>query len=632
MSLFQFWRNSQSVEEALQQCSHIQREMEVLSDVELQEYFENIQSCYQRDQSNGTFSDWRQHALAVGFEAIRREMGFRLHDVQRQGAWLASQGSIIQMQTGEGKTVVCVLTAIIQAVITDSIHVATTNDYLAARDHEIAEPIFKRLGIKSNVVDMNLSPAAKKSIYRQQVVYGAGHVFGFDYLSDQVSLRKRESIGLGNGLMELYDGHDVESTLLQPYRKAVIIDEADSVLVDESTTPLILSGGADSGTASDQFAIPYLRARVIADSLNTPEEYTVNKIERKIELTERGAEEIHIRLAELGRLELAFPWSSYVENALFAEHFLDRGEHYIVEDDAVKLVDQMTGRIFADRNLKNGLHQAVEAKEEVTINLPQSTLARITRQRFFQQYDCVCGMTGTVMGIERELKHFYSVSSQVIPTHLPGKRRGFPSLYFDSWKSKADAIVNEIFEISSAARPILIGTRTIAESDRLHDRLQQEGIHCELLNGVQEKEEAEIVSMAGQSGSVTIATNMAGRGTDIKLCDVSKSTGGLHVIATQHSESERVDRQLIGRSARQGQPGSFRFFVAADDDLFQGDGAYLAKSILASSNSSGSSDKDFSSEILALQKRKDNDGFVSRRRLVEFDSWMDGIRETMVNR
>ena len=569
-------------------------------------------------------------AAAVGAQAVQRTMGWRMHEVQLRGAMAAASGTIIQMQTGEGKTVVCGLTALIRTVFDQSVHVATTNDYLAERDLEAVQPMFQLTGTTSSVIRLDAKPQETMDSYRCQITYGPGYLFGFDYLKDQIKLKEEQSLNLGRVVLQAINGRNIGDELAQPIHQTIIVDEADSVLIDESTTPLVLSGGPDSNVNPESIHAYHLALKV-AQGLTESVDYEVNLAERTIEITDDGNEQIHESLVELGRLELLQPWPTYIRNALFASHLLLCGEHYVVDEEEIKLVDQNTGRIFDDRTLRGGLHQAVEAKEGLEINPPNRTLARLTRQRFFQLYNTVCGMTGTAEGSEDEMLHFYRTPVVPISPHRPNKRIVLPDRFFKDQESKFAAIAQDVAERTKTGQPILIGTRTINESLLVDVELKKLGITAVLLNGIQDADEAKIIGKAGQVNAITIATNMAGRGTDIKLSKESKQLGGLHVVGAQRNTSRRVDGQLAGRSARQGDPGAAQFFICPDDDLFLKYGQKLAERLKASCGSDPECRKDYAAEVAELQARIERLQFELRCKLVRQDGWMDQARNAVVN-
>ena len=563
-------------------------------------------------------------AAALGSEAVQRVMGFRLHDVQIRGAIATSRGAIVEMQTGEGKTVVSGVAAVIRSAIDNTVHVATTNDYLAERDHETVAPVFELLGLTSAVLMLDVELNVTKRTYECDIVYGPGYLFGFDYLRDQLALRNAEDLTLGRDVLSHINGTNIADMLLQHKHASIIVDEADSVLIDEAATPLILSGGEEENVDGQAF----IHARRIAEELQEGTHFEIDRRHRTITIYESAVDYAHAALASIEKLKLSRPWSIYIKNALYANHLLSRNEHYVVQDGEVNLVDQLTGRIFDDRTLRDGLHQAVEAKEMLEITAPNHVQARITRQRFFQLYDTVCGMTGTAIGSENELRHFYDVPVMQLQPHRKSKRIELPTRFFAGWDEKLCAIVDDVKSRLSEGRPLLIGTRTIHESQLIADAFETEAIGCVVLNGIQDAEEAEIIAEAGKVGAVTIATNMAGRGTDIKLTEESRARGGLHVIGTQRHASHRVDRQLAGRAARQGDPGSCQFFVSADDELLRQYSPSLASQI-ASACRKSKSPPDFSLQIYRLQRRIEQNAFESRRMLVHQDNWMDAIRSSV---
>lgn len=600
-----------------------------LSNAELKNRLDGVRT-ENRDLSKHQINEIEQRldqATAIGAIMVQRIKSFDLHDVQIQGILATANGGIVQMNTGEGKTLVCGLAALIRSTIDESVHVATTNDYLAERDHAELKPIFDSLGTSSAVITPDSKPGKIHAAYRCNITYAPGYQFGFDYLQDQIQIREYVSTTLGRDVLENINGEDFFGTLKQTRHESIIVDEADSVLIDESTTPLLLSGPPESCNETAIRAFEF--ADQIADKLNETVDFTADETTRKITLTSVGNHSIHEELALRGRMDLFRPWSEYVANALYARFFLIRDENYVVVDGKIKLVDQNTGRIFDDRSLRSGLHQAVEAKENLPINPPNITMARITRQRFFQLYDQVCGMTGTAKGCQNELSHFYNSEVIEIGPNLPCKRNRYPDRFFKNWESKLKAIVEDIGQRRSSGQPILVGTRTIQESVLIGDALKLAGIDCQILNGLQNEHESELIASAGEIGKITIATNMAGRGTDIKISDEAKASGGLHVIGSQRFESRRVDLQLAGRAARQGDPGSCQFFVAADDQLLTEHAPSLRQKIVDHANANGECRRDYSEEIESLQRNVETKAFDSRKKLVRQESWFDNVRETV---
>ncbi|WP_417729879.1 preprotein translocase subunit SecA [Rosistilla oblonga] len=577
-----------------------------------------------------TASDAMIEAHGLMAEAVRRTTGKLFYDVQLQAGWILSSGSIAEMQTGEGKTLTTGLPVFWQALAGRGCHVSTVNEYLARRDFETLQPSFDLLGLTVGHIDSKMGVAEKQQAYRCDITYGPGYEFGFDFLRDQIALRSAPRRKLGMEYLAHLRGESVEqkNALIGRRLAFSVIDEADSVLIDEATTPLILSGQETSPRVGGSQIEAYFAADRIAQQLQPGEDYRVAAVDRSIELTPTGWFRIHQHFAQSPQLRLARAWSCYVDNALRARQILCRDVDYVVRNGSVEIVDQNTGRIHPDRSWRNGLHQAVQVKERVAVVPEQQTQARITRQRFISQYDAICGLTGTAQAAADELKDFYRLSVVSIPTHRPSHRIGLPSRYFSNLRSKQASIVAEIRARHAHGAPMLVGTRTIAESRSISAALHSCGVPHRTLNGVQDESEAELIALAGQPGSVTIATNMAGRGTDIGLSDASRRRGGLHVIATEHHPCSRVDRQLIGRGARQGDPGSYQFFVSAEDELFD-QTPQLAESIAARCEGAPDAQHDFSSQITRLQNDLEHQAYQRRAQLNRADQWLDRVLETV---
>jgi preprotein translocase subunit SecA len=400
-----------------------------------------------------------------------------------------------------------------------------------------------------------------------------------------------------------------------------IVDEADSVLLDEANTALILSGPTEQ---ENPYPDMYRAAWRLATNMSEGEDYLLAQ-SRVPKLTKHGSLRALAEFDKLGDMTLRRPWSEYVEQALFAHIRLKRDVHYIVADDQVNFVDDHTGRIFTDRTWRSGLHQMLEAKEGVTITPETNPLARISRQQFFQLYEQLCGMTGTARGSERELSQFYGLSVSPIPTRRPCVRRQMPGRYFGTADDKWEAIATEVARTHQTGQPVLIGTRTIESSEALAQHLTDKGTPFQLLNGKQDAEEAEIVARAGHRGAVTVATNVAGRGTDIKLGPGVRELGGLHVIVAEPHDSRRVDRQLMGRAARQGDPGSCQCFASADDELIAVHAPWISKHMRDRSNSSGELPEDLSKSIARVQRKIEQLDYAKRRRAFKHDAWLEDV-------
>ena len=569
--------------------------------------------------------------LTAGFslvnEALRRVMGFEFYDTQLFAGIALTRGSIAEMQTGEGKTVVAALPAYIHGLSGAGVHVATVNSYLAARDFEILSPVFEILGLTAGLIEEDAEPDDKRAAYSADVTYGTGYDFGFDYLRDQSAMRNQSRGQLGEQFRSRLCGTaPTTRATMQRGLKFAIIDEVDSVLIDDATSPLVISEfGGETAPDADAWVV----ASKAADSLAKDTDYTFEVKTGEIKLTSGGFSQVHENMDSIPLSLLERPWSEYIEQTLRARLVFRRDAHYVVDDGEVKIVDESTGRIHGERKWRGGLHQAVEAKEGVIITPEQLPLARITRQRFYRLYTRLCGMTGTAVGCEREFREFFDLPVIEIPLRAKSKRKYLPARQFTTIEQKWDGVIREVSDVHATGRPILVGTRTIAASEALAQRLEDRGIAFRLLNGRQDEEEADIVGQSGQKGAVTIATNMAGRGTDIRVASEEAELGGLHVIGTERHESQRVDRQLIGRGARQGDPGSARFFVSAEDDLVCRHRLEMSTSMKRSADSSGRIRKDYTKDLDALQRSVETKAFEMRRNLLASDRDRDVVMDRL---
>ena len=535
-------------------------------------------------------------------------------------------GQIAEMQTGEGKTLVAATGAYIGSLTGRGVHVATTNDYLASRDFETAVPIMKLLGMSTGLLESNAPLELTRAAYRCDVTYGSGYQFGFDYLRDQLVLAQQESQPLGDKVIRAIHGFSTSKDSLRHRGFTLaIVDEADSVMIDEAMVPLIISGAAAGQESEDA----YQMADSLVKELAEEKDFVIDPQNSSLTLTDAGRAKIHAALRDCTVPDLVRPWSRYIENALQAHHRFRRDEHYVVKDGEVQIVDQNTGRIFPDRTWRDGLHQAVEAKETVQIRPSEQSTTRITRQRFFGFYQRVAGLTGTISESAEEMHHFYRLPIVGIPTNVPCLREQLPTRFFSTTDAKHQAIARRIGQLRSRCQPVLIGTTTIEQSRQISQTLRDHSIPHLVLNGMQDQEEAEIISRAGEAESVLVATNMAGRGTDIKPCREALEAGGLHVIATQHASSPRIDRQLIGRSARQGDPGSCQFFISAEDELLIKYAPRLAERLIDNADKDGHCSCDISDEIDKLQRRIEAQHFTMRKLSVQSDVWFDQVREAL---
>ena len=558
--------------------------------------------------------------------AVSRVFGFNLHDVQVQAMLAGSQGAIVEMQTGEGKTVVTGATAALLSLMSPTVHVATTNAYLAERDLEDLAPVFEKLGLENGILPDGNDIAATQAAYQKTITYGPGYQFGFDYLRDQVFLRENRQSRLGVQTLNAITGNDITKSLRQlPEHHTAIIDEADSVMIDEAVTPLVISGAA----RVDADPLAFNLAKRIAAELRLDEDFTIELPDKMIEVNDEANKACHEKIEGVKSLNLERPWRIYIRNALRALHVLTRDVDYVVREEEVQIVDQNTGRIFADRTWQDGLHQAVEAKEGLTIKSSPPSVAQISRQRYLMMYDQLSGLTGTASAVVDEFKNIYRMKSVTIPTNIPSKRNNLVPRFFADVEAKLNAIAEEVQRRHKTGQPILIGSRTIEESIQVANKLTSIGISAVVLNGIQDEEEADIVKRAGHSGAITIATNMAGRGTDIKPDQQALAAGGLHVIGVSPNVSARIDRQLVGRAARQGQPGSSQFFISAVDEIIESYSPSLGKKISARCQANGETRGNFAKDIASLQKTIEAKQYAGRQAMMRRDVWMDMVRESI---
>jgi preprotein translocase subunit SecA len=510
--------------------------------------------------------------FALVRETSARLLGLRHHRCQIMGGWAMLNGGLAEMETGEGKTITALLPAVTAALASHRVHIITVNEYLAERDGEQTRPIYEALGLTVGMVRREQQNTDRKAAYDRDVTFCTNSDLVFDYLRDRMALgryRARPRL-LVNELLLGQRGAAGSSLLLRGLH-FVIIDEADSVLIDEARTPLILSAGDDEPDAP-----LYYRALAFARQLQRNVDFKIDETRHSVHLTLQGRKQLsHLVAREPGSAE-NFLWQSrrardeLLEQALTALHLFRLDKHYIVAEGKVQIVDEYTGRVMPDRSWERGLHQMIEAKEGCDISGQRMTQARITYQRFFRRYLKLSGMSGTIGEAAGELWAVYGLKVIRIPTHRPLRRRNLGTRLFANNADKWRTVVEQALHMRSIGRPVLIGTRSVAASEQVSRALAEAGrIEHEVLNARQDKQEADIVAAAGQPGRITVATNMAGRGTDIKLTADVIEAGGLHVIITEFHESARIDRQLFGRCARQGNPGTVEAIVSLEDELFR---------------------------------------------------------------
>jgi len=502
-------------------------------------------------------------AFAIICATAQQVLGKRHFDVQLQGGWVLLQGMIAEMETGEGKTLTATLPACTAALAGAAVHVITVNDYLVVRDAEITRPLYEALGLTVGVVTEKQSPPERQAAYACHITYGTNKTIVFDYLRDRITLSSRNS-PLRLQVEKLGGNASRVRKLLLRGLDFAIVDEADSVLVDEARTPLIISAPSESGDEE----LVALQGIDIGRQLVEGEDFTVDAHEKRVTLTEDGRGRLERLCADVGGV-----WAGMLRReelatqALSALHVFKRDEHYLVRDDKIEIIDEYTGRTMADRSWERGLHQLVEAKEGCKITAQKEPLSRISYQRFFRRYRLLSGMTGTAREVASELGVVYGLPVVKIPTNRPSRRVALPERVFPTAARKWEAIIRRVQEVNALGRPVLLGTHSVAASEYASRLLAEANLAHRVLNAKQDKEEAEIVAAAGERGRITIATNMAGRGTDIKLGEGVAELGGLHVILSERHDSERIDRQLAGRCARQGDPGWFEPILSVEDSM-----------------------------------------------------------------
>jgi len=524
-------------------------------------------------------------AFALAREAARQTIGLRHFEVQLLAGAALNAGAIAEMQTGEGKTLTATLPLYLRALAGKGAHLATANDYLARRDAEWMRPVFEALGISVGAVTAATSHNDRQDAYRCDVTYGTAREFGFDFLRDRLQTRHgAESRLFFLGASAGESDRSAAPDRVQRDLNFAIIDEADSLLIDEARIPMIISARSSDNGAAERNA--YLWSAQVVAEFAEEEHFTSDPIHKQVELTAAGRQLVRT-LPKPAHLDSQTLTSLYdfVERAICIEREFLRDREYVVSEGKVVIVDEFTGRIAEGRQWRDGIHQAVEAKEGLEVTIAAGSAARITVQEFFALYRGLGGMTGTASGSAREFRKAYRLSAITIPTNRPSRRRRLPDRVCASTLAKWMAVVEEVRELHLTGRPVLIGTRSIDKSEQLADHLKAAGIEHAVLHARHLADEAAIVERAGELGRVTVATNMAGRGTDIRLAAGVAEIGGLHVIGTELHDSSRIDQQLFGRCGRQGDPGSCRQFVSLDDEILeQGLGAERAAALRSSPN------------------------------------------------
>jgi len=595
-------REIKRLSKTVEQINALEPQMAALSDEQLRAKTDEFRNRLAKGE---TLDDLLPEAFAVVREASKRTLGMRHFDVQLMGGIVLHQGKIAEMKTGEGKTLVATLPVYLNALTGKGVHVVTVNDYLAQRDSTTMGKIYEFLGLTVGCNLHGLSHEEKQRVYACDITYGTNNEFGFDYLRDNMVLYKEQ--------------------IVQRELHYAIIDEVDSILIDEARTPLIISGQAQKSTEL------YYAADRFASRLKEGEDYTIDHKTRAITLTEQGVSKAEqaFGIDNLFALENTV-LNHHISQALRARYIMKRDVDYVVQDGQVIIVDEFTGRLMAGRRYSDGLHQAIEAKEGLKVQNESMTLATITFQNYFRMYRKLAGMTGTAKTEEEEFKKIYGLEVVQIPTNRPMIRNDMPDIVFKTENAKYRAVVEEIVRRHKTGQPVLVGTVSIENSERLSEMLKKKGIPHKVLNAKHHAEEAEIIAQAGQRGAVTIATNMAGRGTDIVLGEGVAELGGLHIIGTERHEARRIDNQLRGRAGRQGDPGSSQFFLSMEDELMRRFGSENIMGLmerLGFDEDSPIESKMITRAIESAQKRVEGSNFDMRRVVLQYDDVINLQRE-----
>ena len=575
------------------------------------EDFKNKTNEFKERLSKGeTLDDILVQAFALAREACYRGIGEKPFKVQIIGGLAIHYGNIAEMKTGEGKTLTTVLPAYVNSLTGKGVHVVTTNEYLSDRNANWMKPIYDLLGVSVGVNLRDMTPKEKQDVYNCDITYSTNNEIGFDYLRDNMVVNKEDRV--------------------QRPLNYCIIDEVDSILIDEARTPLIISGGKANSNSL------YIEANRAVKNLKEDEDYTVDLKTKSVSLTEEGSKKIEkiLNIKNLYDIDNA-GLVHHLNQALKANYAFAKDVDYVVSDGQVIIVDQFTGRLMQGRQYSDGLHQAIEAKEGVTINVETKTMATITFQNLFRMYNKLSGMTGTAKTEEEEFRNIYNMYVICIPTNKPVIREDLADLVYATEKGKYKAIINTVKEIHSKGQPILIGTISVESNEHLSGLLKKTGLPHEVLNAKNHEREAEIIAKAGEKGAITLATNMAGRGTDIKLGEGVKELGGLCVIGTERHESRRIDNQLRGRAGRQGDPGMSQFFVSFEDDLMRRFGTDRIKMMLQSlgvDDDMAIRSKTLTKSIETAQKRVEGNNYDIRKSLLDYDNVLNEQREIIYNK
>jgi preprotein translocase subunit SecA len=570
-------------------------------------------------------------AYALVRESAKRSIGQRQFDVQVLGGIAIHYRCIAELETGEGKTLVSTMPAFLNALTGKGVHIVTVNDYLARRDAEWMGPIFRTLGLTVGCIQTGQTDPVRRAAYACDITYGTAKELGFDFLRDELKRLQLGGDAHRKTFEQVYLGQGGAGESQMPVQRThnyAIVDEADSILIDEARTPLII--GANNQPTQEE-AAAYYGADQLAATLVRVKDYKYDPLERKAELSAAGRHKIQAVAANPAFVSLTVDGLyEYVERALRAQIAYLKDRDYVAVDGEIVIVDEFTGRMMPGRQWQDGLHQSIQAKERLEITLETITAARVTVQDFFKRYNKLAGMTGTASSDAAELRRIYKVGVFKVPTNRACQRVWLPDRVFSTIDEGFQAVANQIVEWNKQGVPVLVGTRSIEKSERLSALLEAQGIEHQILNAKNHEIEAQIVAQAGQKGRVTVATNMAGRGTDIKLGDDVAGLGGLHVIGTERHEARRIDRQLAGRCARQGDPGLAQFFISVDDEIVEAFGEKRAARIRKRLNGRGElTSVAMRRMFVAAQRKKERQHFRDRKLLMHYEKQRAEMRKNM---
>jgi len=618
-------RNIKRLMPLINRINSWEKKITLLSDRALQDKTDEFRGRLNGDEN---LDDLLPEAFAVVREAAKRTIGLRHYDVQLVGGIVLHEGKIAEMANGEGKTLVATLPAYLNALSGKGVHVVTVNDYLARRDRDWMSPVYEFLGLSVGVIQNGMDNIKRQKAYQSDITYGTNNEFGFDYLRDNMAFRAEDRV------QRTLSFSSVDEEKQEKKFNYAIVDEVDSILIDEARTPLIISGPAEESTELyyriDRIFPLLKRGEEKKDGKEKDYDYEINRKDQTVALTEKGVAKVEKLLGVNNLYQQDVDLATHVHQAIRAHELFERDRDYLVKDGEVVIIDEFTGRLMPGRRWSDGLHQAIEAKEGVRIRNENQTLATITLQNYFKMYNKLSGMTGTAITEAAEFKNIYDLDVIVIPTNKPVKREDLSDKIYQTEKAKFKAVIESVEKFYKKGKPVLVGTRSVEKSESLSKMLREKGIPHTVLNAKYHEKEAQIVAQAGQKRAVTIATNMAGRGTDIKLGEGVEEIGGLFVIGTERHESRRIDNQLRGRAGRQGAPGESQFYVSLEDELMKLFGSVRIASMMSRLKVPEDQPIEhpwINKALERAQEKVERRNFDIRKQLLEYDDVMNKQRE-----